>query len=123
MGKILTLEEIKAAGDLPREEVPVPEWGGSVVVQGISVAEGMALLRQMQDAKGEIDPEKAALLAFAYGVVEPQISRDDLEWLKQKSLGAVTRVTQAFMRLSGLDQAALKEAQKNSSATASGASS
>ena len=123
MGKILTLTEIKAASDLPREEVDVPEWGGSVVVQGVSVADGMKLLKDMQGDKGEIDPEKAALLAFAYGVVEPPISRDDLDWLRQKSLGAVTRVTQVFMRLSGLENAALKEAQKNLSATGSGASS
>lgn len=123
MSKILTLDQIKAASDLPREEVDVPEWGGSVVVQGVSVADGMRLLKDMQGEKGEIDSEKAALLAFAYGVVEPPISRDDLEWLRQKSLGAVTRVTQVFMRLSGLENAALKEAQKNSFVTGSGASS
>lgn len=117
MARILTLQEIKEASDLPREEVEVPEWGGSVVVQGVSVAQGMDLLKQMQVEGGkpdDIDPEKAALLAFVYGVVEPKFTADDMPWIRQKSLGAVTKVTQVFMRLSGLEKEALKVAQKNS---------
>ena len=113
---VLTLDQIKEASDLPREEVEVPEWGGSVIVQGVSVAHGMELFKQMQkDGKtDEIDPEKAALLSFIYGVIEPKFSADDVDWLREKSLGAVTKVTQVFMRLSGLENAALKAAQKNS---------
>jgi len=117
MSKVLTREEILAATDLPREEVEVPEWGGSVIVQGVSVEQGMALMKEMQiegGEPGEIDPEKAALMAFVYGVVEPKFSAEDVPALRQKSLGAVTNVAQVFMRLSGFENEALKAARKKS---------
>ena len=113
-GKILTLEQIKAAQDVTREEITISEWGGAVIVQGVSVGDGMALLKQMQTKDGEIDPEKAALYAVIVGVVEPKFSEADLEWLKTKSMAAVTKITQAFMRLSGFGTGTLKEARKNS---------
>jgi len=112
--KILTLQDIRSAADLPRELVPVPEWGGAVVVQGVSVSDGMNLLKNMQDKDGKIEDEKAMLYAFVYGVVDPKFMPEDVEWLKTKALGAVTRVTQVFMRLSGFEQDSLKAARKNS---------
>ena len=113
MSKILTLDEIKAVSDVTRETIEVPEWGGAVVVQGVSLADGMTLLKQMQNDKGEVDPEKAALYAVLVGVVEPKFGEADLVWLRDKSMSALTKITQAFMRLSGFE-ATVKEARKNS---------
>lgn len=111
---ILTIDQIRLAQDVTREEIEIPEWGGSVVVQGVSVADGMALLKQMQGEDGEIDSEKATLYSIVVGVVEPKFTDADVEWLKTKSMSAVTKITNAFMRLSGFDQAAVKAARKNS---------
>jgi hypothetical protein len=111
--KVLSLADIKAAHDVPEEYVEVPEWGGAVLVRGVSVADGMRLLEQMKGEGDEVDPEKAMLVACVVGVAEPKFAESDVDWLKTKSLSAVKRVTDAFMRLSGLQDAALKEARKN----------
>ena len=111
--KVLSLAEIRAARDVPEEYVEVPEWGGSVLVRGVSVADGMRLLEQMKGEGEEIDPEKAMLTALLVGVAEPRFAESDLEWLRAKSLAAVKRISEAFMRLSGLEAGAVKEARKN----------
>jgi len=111
---ILTRDQIMQAADLPTEVVEVQEWGGAVVIQGVDLATGMSLLKQMEDKDGKIDTEKSALLAIVYGVREPKFTADDMEWLRGKSLGAVTKVTRAWMKLCGFDAAALPEARKNS---------
>jgi hypothetical protein len=110
---ILSLDQIKESVDLPTEVVSVPEWGGDVIVQGASLNDGMDLLKKMQGADGKTDPEKAALYSLLYGVVEPKFTEDDLVWLKQKSMAPITRITNAFTRLSGFEQKALDEARKN----------
>lgn len=110
-GRVLTLEEIRVVADLPRETIEVPEWGGAVVVQGVSVEEGMKILHDTKRVDGTMDEEKATMLAVIRGVVEPKFTEADLPWLKQKSLGAVTRIAKAFSRLSGLE-ASKEDAKK-----------
>jgi len=111
---VLTLGQIRAVDDLPTERIDIPEWGGCVIIRGVSVERGFELLQSMQGDDGQIDNEKATLVAFVHGVVEPHFAEADVNWLKQKSLGAVTRVTRRFIALCGFDDAALTEAQKNS---------
>lgn len=112
---ILTLDQIKQAKDVQREEIDIPQWGGSVVVQGVNVIDGMALLKQMQkEGSEEIDPEKAMLYSIIVGVVEPKFTESDVEWLKTKSMAATSKITEAFMRLSGFETKAVKDARKNS---------
>jgi len=115
--KILTLEDIRAAQDVQKEEIEIAEWGGSVIVQGVNVNEGMVLLKQMQkEGSEEIDPEKALLYSVIVGVVEPKFTESDIVWLKTKSMSAVQKITTAFMRLSGFDTKAIAEARKSASA-------
>lgn len=113
----LTKLQIQEADDLKTEEVEVPEWGGSVLVRSLSVQEGTALSERMQDENGKIINELATLYSLIYGVADPVFSEEDAAWLKQKSLGAVTKVTNVFMRLNGFDKQAVNEARKNSSET------
>lgn len=111
---ILNRDQIKAAQDVKREEIEIPEWGGAVIVQGVTVKQGMNLLDQMQDESGKIDNEKAMLFAVVFGVVEPHFEESDVEWLKEKSMSALMKITEAFMRLSGFKEAAVAEARKSS---------
>jgi len=110
---ILTRDQIKAAQDVKREEIEIPEWGGAVVVTGVSVKTGLNLLNQMQDESGKIDNEKAMLFAVIYGVTNPKFEESDVEWLKEKSMSALMKVTKAFMRLSGFEESAVAEARKS----------
>src|SRR3990167_873470 len=112
---LLTREAIIAAADITDEIVEVPEWGGAVKVRGMSVADRTALLEKIIDEKTEkIDPEKATLVAFIVGVVEPKFTEADFPALRQKSAAALDRVTAAFLKLSGIDTKALASARKNS---------
>ncbi len=114
----LTVDDIRAAEDLPREVVEVPEWGGTVVVQGLSVEGWVALSRDRQRRADLSEEKNSALDALLFGVVEPKFSADDAAWLAKKSLAAVGPIIKVFNRLSGFDPQALAEARKNSSATA-----
>ena len=112
---LLTREAIIAAADITDEIVEVPEWGGAVKVRGMSVADRTALLEKIIDEKTEkIDQEKATLVAFIVGVVEPKFTEADFPALRQKSAAALDRVTAAFLKLSGIDTKALASARKNS---------
>lgn len=110
----LTRENILEAKDIPEAEVEVKEWGGSVLVRGMSVADRTKLLKAISDPKTDkVDPEKASLYAFVVGVVEPKFIEQDYEALKEKSAAAIDRVTKEFLTLSGVDTGAVAEARKN----------
>jgi hypothetical protein len=73
---ILDIDKIRSAGRDTRE-VEVPEWGGSVVIQELSLAE----LRKVGDAvenKGEGSDDVTRLL-LKYGVVEPALDDETLD--------------------------------------------
>ncbi len=112
--KILSLDEVRNAQDIAEEVVPVPEWGGAVRVRGVNIEQGMALYEQIQGPDGKLDTNKAMLYAVVAGVVEPKFSESDLPWLRQKSMAALARITEAFNRLSGFDQLAASTSKKNS---------
>jgi len=107
--KTVTFDEVKTAEDLPTEFVEVPEWGGSVLVRGLNVQDGLDLLGRR---KGE--PVEDMLDAFISGVVEPKFSDEDKAWLRGKSLQVVSRVNSAFLRLSGLGAGAVARERKKS---------
>lgn len=113
MTKLLTLDDIKNVQDVRSEDVEIPEWGGKIIVSGVTITKGMNLLNQMQDDKGKIDNEKAMLYALLYGVTSPKFEESDLVWLKEKSMSSLMKVTEAFMRLSGFDTKAIPEARKS----------
>lgn len=102
---ILTLEQIRDARDLNEELVPVPEWGGEVRVRGMSAADGVGIFAKIK-AGGEVDTERVMMYAVLVGVVEPRFSESDLDWLKAKSFAPLKRITEVFMRLSGLAESA-----------------
>lgn len=111
----LTREDILAAVDLPEEIVDVPEWGGSVLLKGLNVEQALEMLEKITDPKTDkVNVEKATLYAFLVGVIEPKFTEADLPVLKQKSMAAVKRITDAFTQLSGLNTTAVQEARKNS---------
>lgn len=108
----LSADEILSADDLPRETVSVPEWGGDVLVQGMSGTDRdrfeAAMLNRNMDG---LDKDKAmemyrARLAAACIVDETgkRLFQGDAvtKRLGQKSAAALTRVAEVASRLSGL---------------------
>lgn len=109
--RILSVEDILSAEDLPSETVPVPEWGGAVTIRGFSKAREFAIRQEAMGADG-LDEERFEMLLFINGVVEPQFSVDQLEVLKEKSGSVIDRVLTRIMDISGLS----KEAQERAKA-------
>lgn len=123
----LTKEQIIAANDRPTEEVEVPEWGGSVLVRGISASQRtkyeQALFKGFDaDGKPIIDmngvDQRLSLCALC--IVDdsgaPLFSKEEVAVLGDKSGVALQRIFEVAQRLSGLG-AGVAEATKGKSET------
>lgn len=119
----LSAEAILNADDLQREPVEVPEWGGTVLVQGMSGTDRDRFESAMlDDNMSGVSKDKAlanyrARLA-AYCMVDEsgkRLFRSDAEVnrLGQKSAQALTRVVEVASRLSGLTSADVEELTGN----------
>ncbi|MFH0980647.1 MAG: hypothetical protein V2A79_03800 [Planctomycetota bacterium] len=97
MTEYLTVEQIAAAVDLPEEDVPVPEWGGTIRVRGLTKGEQQQIRREAR-IDGEIDTQLVELLMVQYGCVEPRLDGGAVELLRSKSAVAVERLIQAIAR-------------------------
>jgi hypothetical protein len=117
---ILGRDAILGAADLPTERVPVPEWGGAVLVR----AERFALDAALRDAKGRIKPAEAMQRMLAMTIVDEQgallFSEEDVAALSRKSAVVLERLFETAKRLSGigLDE----ETEKNSAREGNGVS-
>lgn len=119
----LSAEQILDADDLQREEVAVPEWGGTVLVQGMNGTDRdrfeAQLLNEKMDGVSKdkaMDQYRARLAAFT--LVTPdgkRMFRSDAEVkrLGQKSAQALTRVVEVGSRLSGLTDSDVEELTGN----------
>ena len=109
MGKLLTRDEILKAQDLPTERVAVPEWGGELLVRGLTGAERDAFEQSIVETRGKntrmnLRNIRAKLVALC--CVDEQGNRlfsdEDAELLGRKSAAALNRVFEVAQRLSGL---------------------
>ena len=117
----LTREQILQAQDIVRESVPVPEWGGEVLVRSLTGAERDAYEATMIHLRGtdpQVNLANARAKLAARSMVDEQgqrlFSDEDVKALSQKSAAALQRVYDVASRLSGLSQSDLEELVKNS---------
>jgi len=120
-------EKILGASDIRREQVHVPEWDATVEVRGLTGTQRAKLMKTGFDARGTVDFEKLYPELLVASVFDPETSQPvfteaDRDSLNGKSGAALERVAQAAMRVSGLSPEAAEQAEKNSAATPSGAS-
>lgn len=118
----LSADDILAADDLPREAVDVPEWGGTVLVQGMSgTARDQFEAAMLNDKLNGIARDKAldnyrARLAAACLVDESGkrlFQGSAVKRLGEKSAAALTRVVEVASRLSGLTDSDVEELTGN----------
>jgi hypothetical protein len=119
----LSADDILNADDLQREPVAVPEWGGTVLVQGMSGTDRDRFEAAMLNAQmNGIDKDKAmemyrARLAAACIVDEKgnRLFRGDavVKRLGSKSAQALSRVVDVASRLSGLSDSDVEELTGN----------
>jgi len=114
----LSIEDIRKADDMKTFDVKVPEWGGVVKCKPFSMKERRAI-RQVGETKSkradgtisiEYDAEEIEIESLIQGVVDPEFKRSDRDWLmKEKSSGAISRVTQKILEASGMGGDSLNE--------------
>ncbi len=123
----LTKKDILTVKDIVQEEVDVPEWGGAVLVQGLTGAARDRFEASILTKKGKkYDTNLADMRAkmVALSVVDDDgaliFSEHDVKALSMKSAVALNRVFTVAQRLSGLTDDDMDELEKNSDGDQSG---
>jgi hypothetical protein len=118
---LLSRDAILNAQDLARENVSVPEWGGEVLVQGLSGAQRdayEATIISLRGTNAQMNLINARAKLVARCLVDEQGQRlfgdDDIKALAGKSAIALQRVYDVAARLSGLSNTDLEELAKTS---------
>ncbi|WP_134705090.1 hypothetical protein [Ammoniphilus sp. YIM 78166] len=112
-------EKILNAKDIKEENVPVSEWEVEVQVRGLTGSARAKILSACVDTQtGAMDFEKLYPELLIASVYDPETGEKvfadaDRDALNGKSGGALEKVAQVAMKLSGFNQAAVKEATKN----------
>jgi hypothetical protein len=132
---LLKRDQILAATDRPTEEVDVPEWGGSVLVMGLTGRgrdEYFATLTKQRPMGGGriqsfMDNENATAKLVARCIVdpetkEPMFTQQDVHALGEMDGAALDRVFTVAQRLSGLSDEDLADLGKDSASTLNGSS-
>lgn len=105
--RVLTFEEIIAVEDDEEDEMYVPEWGGKVVVRGLSKREFDHMRRQatVRAAKGKRN-DILEMEMICAGMVKPIVNRQQYQMLLDRNAGAMIRVLNAIYKKSGLEREA-----------------
>lgn len=112
---LLSKQDIMAADDLKIEEVPVPEWGGSVLVRTLSGRERdefESSTVDKKDGKPNLDNFRAKLVGLC--MVDEHgkrlfETRADITMLGNKSVAALQRVFNKAQELNGFSEADVEE--------------
>ncbi len=117
---LLTREQILAAPDLKTETVAVPEWGGTVLVRGLTGAERDEYEQSLMVGRGrnrDINIRNARAKLLVLTIVDASgkhvFEDSDIVALGRKSAAALERVFDVARRLSGLSDTDLEELTKN----------
>jgi hypothetical protein len=118
---MLNREQILTANDLRTEEVQVPEWGGAVLVRGMTGAERdryEATVVQQNGKSTKVNMRNARARLVVMTVVDEDgkhlFSEADIESLSEKNAAALDRIFSVASRLSGIGDKDLDELSKNS---------
>jgi hypothetical protein len=118
---LLTRDLILKATSLRTEEVSVPEWGGSVLVQELRGRERDEFEASLAVQRGQkMVPDVANMRAklVARSIVgedgEPLFTQQDVAALGELSAAALERVAEAATKLSGLNPADVEDMGKDS---------
>ena len=109
----LTIDEILSAHDLPAKDIEVPEWGGVVRIEGLTKAKQVKIREATLDGEGYTDTEKLHEQLWINCVIEPQITLEQLNELRNKSAVVFDRISLEIMKLNGDS----KEVAEDSAAT------
>lgn len=116
----LTRDQILEVQDLKKEVVNVPEWGGEVIVSGMTGAARDAWEQSMVTSEGgkyRANTENVRARLVAATVVDeqgnPLFSEADVVLLGRKNATALERVCKVAQRLNGLTEGDVESLRGN----------
>lgn len=126
----LTKDQILNANDVEERIVDVTEWGGKVLVRGLTGVQRDAFEKSCIEGKGknrEVNVINARAKLVAMAIVdpktkEPMFTQKDVEALGKKSAKAINRVYEVATELSGIGEEEIEELTKNSESVPSDSS-
>lgn len=105
--KILTDEEIVAADDLKTVVVEIPEWGGAVKLRQLSRAQWKKVVKDASGS-GELDEDLFELYLIVESMVEPNLTADRVEQLRQKNATVLEKLVLEVLNHSEVNAGALE---------------
>jgi len=116
----LTEAEILAPRPLPYRDVDVPEWGGTVRIQGLSSAEGDKFLASLQRQNGQrVERDTSYYCAKLLAVTlvnergERIVTEGNILRLAEQANAVIMGLAEIAQELSGLKPGSVEEAAKN----------
>lgn len=114
----LTRDQILAVDDLPRETVAVPEWGGELIIRGLTGRERDAYEQSLIRGRGVVDYDNARAKLLVRCIIDESGERvfteDDADALGRKAGAVLDRLFSVAARLSGLGPGDVEELMGNS---------
>lgn len=121
---LLSKSEILAADDLKHEDVPVPQWGGSVRIRVMTGTERDEFRSQLASHGQDIPVAVFSAALVAAAAIDEAGNRlftmEDVTALQAKSAASLDWPAAVAMRLNGLGGKAIEDAAKNSESGQSG---
>ena len=121
---ILSAQEILDCDDMPTQLLAVPQWGGDVLIKGLSQEQATDIRKQatikVPGPTGELvdglDQAKFEGLLFVASCAQPAFTADQAPLLRKKSAAAFGFVVEAISKLNGWTKAEQQAAEKSVSA-------
>lgn len=114
----LSRDGILGASDIKTQEVDVPEWGGSVLIKGMTGAERDAFEGGNRDGSGNQNLRNLRARFLVRCIVNENGTRvfadQDAAALGKKSSSALNRLWEAANDINGTSEAAVEETEGNS---------
>lgn len=112
-------EKILNSNDIRKEIITIEEWDVQVEIRSLTAKKRSQLINAAMTDKGRIDFEKIypeLVIASTYDPITSDFVFEptDRDMLNEKNGGALEKIAQVAMRLSGLTSKAEEEAKKNS---------
>lgn len=112
---LLNKESIFAAKDLSYKEVEIPQWGGSVRIKVMSIAEQIEFERLNKSKKDDSDLVFALLSQCCVDADGNHLfNKDDVKNLNEKSSAPVLHLFKACLELNEMAKSDLDKQAKNS---------
>ena len=112
-------DKIRAAKDFKSEVVDCPEWDMQIEVRTMRGVDRARMLKSSSNDKGEVVGEMFQAYLIAISSYDPAtgeriFSEDDVEWIQEKSVDVLDRISEVAMRINGLDKKTIEQTEKNS---------